>query len=180
MERRKLHLDDATHVAAELDRLRRVGYQSTGNWTLGQICQHLSAYLKGSLDGFDCAFGWATRCCAGRVVLTRMLTQHKHPSGLKCPQALLPGPADQCPDAIEIENYLDLFQRRFPFHTGAFHPSPTLGELDKDQWLAYHLIHAEHHLACLMPATEMAITTQGLVRAMVPPSNYVIRTPAMA
>ena len=49
--RRSLEFASLDHVMPEVDRLL-AGHTTTGNWSLGQICNHLNDSFRFSLDGF--------------------------------------------------------------------------------------------------------------------------------
>ncbi len=47
--RRTLGLDDLDQIMPEVERLLG-GYTTVGNWSLGQMCRHLGAILRASVD----------------------------------------------------------------------------------------------------------------------------------
>ena len=81
MDRRELDFSTYNDVIAELDSLQSTGYQQLGQWTLGQICRHLSYYLRGSLEGFVFKLPWVVRKFVGRPLLKRVLTTRHIPAG---------------------------------------------------------------------------------------------------
>ena len=51
-ERRNLSFSRLDEVMPDVDRLL-AGHRTVGNWSLGQICNHLAKGIQGSIDGFD-------------------------------------------------------------------------------------------------------------------------------
>jgi hypothetical protein len=56
--RHSLQFDNFDQVAQDLHLLQSQGYERGGNWTLGQICDHLAIFLRGSMDGFATRLPW--------------------------------------------------------------------------------------------------------------------------
>jgi len=148
MARQQLEFADLDRLAAELTRLRDTGYTPQGNWTLGQICDHLAIFFRGSLDGFSQRVPWLIRVTLGKLILRSIFKNRGMREGVKVPKSFLPGePGD---DAESVATLLELIDR-FRAHPGDYHPSPLFGHLSREQWTALHLIHAAHHLSFLTP-----------------------------
>ena len=55
-ERRQLRFDSLDDIAAEVERLAACrSIRAVGNWSSGQVLQHLALTMNNSIDGF--AFG---------------------------------------------------------------------------------------------------------------------------
>ena len=148
MARRQLTFSTYDDVIAELDRLSGGGYQQVGNWTLGQICRHLSYYLRGSLDGFDFMLPWPVRKLVGRALLKRLLAKEAIPDGARTiPQSVFEPDDD---DTGAVADAMSLLGR-LRDHRGELHPSPLFDHVTPEQWQHLHLIHAAHHLSFLVP-----------------------------
>jgi hypothetical protein len=149
MKRRPLDFRSEDEVIAELERLERGGYVRAGNWGLGEICQHLCIFIRGSLDGFTGPHPpWYIRMLAPLFV-RRMLKTRRMPEGVKIPAQFRPHPP--CDDKAEVEELKQLLIR-FRDHSGPLHPSPFGGDLGRDRCRQMHLIHCAHHLSFLHPA----------------------------
>lgn len=144
--RRDLQFSTFDQVAADVTELETLGYKRCGNWTLGQICDHLSVFLRGSLDGFSWKIPWIFRVTIGRYFLRRILRQKKMAVGIRVPKVFLPG--EPAGDAESVKSFLQLLQR-YQDHTGPMAPSPLAGTLSPQEWDQLHLIHAAHHLSFL-------------------------------
>ena len=150
MTHRVLDLRSIDEVIAELDRLQASGYQREGNWSLGQICRHLSIFVQGSMDGFNGPrLPWYVRVMAPLFVWW-MRKKRRMPTGVRVPAAYAPG--DHADDAGEVALLKGLL-RRFELHQGPLHPSPFGGGIEPDECLDIHLIHCSHHLSFLQPNT---------------------------
>jgi hypothetical protein len=150
MKRRPLDFRTFDEVIADLDRLQG-GYRKGGNWSLGQVCNHLGLFVRGSLDGFSGPKPrWYIRLVAPAI--TRwMIKKRRMPEGVKIPRHLQP--AEGLDDAREVQELKDLLQR-FEKHHGPLHQSPFAGDASRETWREIHLIHCAHHLSFLYPADE--------------------------
>jgi hypothetical protein len=148
MERRKLDFRELEEVVADIEQLQSVDYLRAGNWTLGQICDHLAIFFRGSLDGFAERAPWVMRFFFGKPILWMILRNRGMMTGVKAPASFLP--ADTRNDALAARELIELIQR-FRDHDGDLQPSPLFGKLNRRQWTDLHLIHCAHHLSFLAP-----------------------------
>jgi hypothetical protein len=148
MERRRLAFTDFAEVNAELERLRDRGYQQAGKWDLAQTCDHLSYFIKDSLDGATYRVPWLLHVLFGRIALRRILSAQRMKTGVPTPQKPLPAPGG---DASAAVARLQRLIERLNAHQGDLHPSPFFGYLTPAQWRQLHLIHCAHHLGFLVP-----------------------------
>jgi hypothetical protein len=149
MQRRQLDFHDFDAVAAEVERLRRYGYARAGNWDLRQVCEHLTATMRMSLEGFSFQGPpWPLRVLIAPLLRWRFFKTRRMPAGYKGPEPLMPNPAGDENAAVRTFNEM-LARVRDP--GASFHPSPFLGKLTAEQWRQLHLIHAAHHLGFLVP-----------------------------
>ncbi len=144
-ERRRLVFGDADQVAAEVSRLRK-GYRKMGNWSLPQICQHLTK-----------AIGYSMNPAPDRKVesgfmqwlqVKAILAFGQIPAGVEAPQRIVP------PEETEesaVDDFLSMLQKLKDFR-GEFAPHPMLGRMKHGDFVKLHLIHCAHHLGFLTPA----------------------------
>lgn len=159
MQRRKLDFDRFEAVASDIHHLHDVGYTQLGTWDLSQVCDHLTRFMRMSLEGFPFRLPWVARALVGPVILKPMvLWMHWLPAGAKAPQPLMPARSPQEEPAVRT---LAEMLRRVRNHPGRFCPSPLFGRLSNSQWRRIHLIHASHHLGFLVPH-EVGLTEQEL------------------
>lgn len=145
---RDLRFEQYEQVADDIEHLLRSGYTPLGNWSLGQTCDHLDYYFRGSLDGYDVKFPWIMRVIVRSLFLKRILRERRMKYGLQTvAQSVPPGDTDDRAAAERVGASLQrLAEREAPLH-----PSPIFGELTNEQWRQLHLTHAAHHLRLLLP-----------------------------
>src|SRR5690349_6521631 len=106
MEPRQLDLKNFPEILAELDRLHQGGYQQAGQWDLAQISDHLTYFIKGSLDGQPYRVPWLLKFLFGRCVLRRILKKRKMKAGVFTPQK--PLPAAGADEAAAVARFKDV------------------------------------------------------------------------
>jgi hypothetical protein len=149
MPRRKIDFSGFDALIADVEALQTRGYQKLGNWSLEQCCDHLSAMMIASLEGFQkvkLPFLVHLAKPFGGLIRKRMLKTRSIPAGFKGPDAFLPGPA---PDPAAIEKFVALCRRVETCEK--FFASPLLGKMSAEEWRQVHLIHGAHHLSFLVP-----------------------------
>ncbi len=151
LHRRKLDFKNWPEVLADIDHLRRAGYDRAGNWDLSQIVEHIGEGPRTALRGKNHRAGWMIRKLLGPIVLRQILRQRRMKAGIKVPEWWLPGPTHDESAAINaFRADLSAFQQ---MTTDPF-PHPFFGTLTKQQWNDLALIHAAHHLSFLVPRDQ--------------------------
>lgn len=153
-ERREVRLGSLQDLRAEVERLaaaERAGtLRRTGNWSTGQIFEHLGKFMAMSLDGFppEATSPWWVRAFA-RLMKGHAVAGKPAPAGLKLPaEATFMLPRDVVP--LEEGEALLLKQVDRALNGERFaHPSPAFGPLTHEQWTSLHLGHAKLHLSFL-------------------------------
>jgi len=148
LHRRKLDFKSWPEVLADVDHLRRAGYDRAGNWDLSQIVEHVGEGLRTAQRGIDHRANWIIRKLLGPLILKRILSTRRMKAGIKVPQWWLPGPThDESAAVDQLRSEIASFEAM----TGAPHPHPFFGALTKRQWNELALVHAGHHLSFLVP-----------------------------
>jgi hypothetical protein len=133
---------------AKIEAAERAGtLRTTGNWTTGEILDHVAKTIDFSIDGFppEVRVAWPIRMFA-RLMKGRMTSGKTLPAGFKLPKesaAFLPKPGTSTADGLaRLRRALERLD------TGArcVHPSPAFGALTHDEWMRLHLGHAQLHL----------------------------------
>ena len=115
---------------------------------LAQVCDHLTYFMQGSLDGFTFRVPWLLKVLFGRFMLRRILKQRRMKAGIPTPQK--PPPPAGGDEAAAVAQFRQVVER-FQAHQGELRPSPFFGHLTPQQWRDLHLIHCAHHLGFLAP-----------------------------
>ena len=138
-------LDD---LQAELDRIReaheRGALRTTGNWSIGQILQHLATAWKMGLDGVDFKAPLLLRAVC--MPLRNRLAHKPTPRGIR-----LRGKSKSLEPQAEVafENgWADLERTLARVRHGERldKPSALFGRMSHEQWMAMDLNHSAMHL----------------------------------
>jgi hypothetical protein len=143
-ERRTLKFADADAVAAEVRRLG-AGYTQAGNWSLPQVCWHLSKAIR-----FSMRPGPHPRVKTGVmqwVQLKAILAVGRIPAGVHAPDRITP--ANDTPESA-VDEFFGTLEEMKQFN-GEFAPHPMLGNVRHGSFVRLHLIHCAHHLGFLSP-----------------------------
>lgn len=148
--RRALTFATLDQVMPDVDRLLP-GHSTVGNWSLGQICNHLSSAVTASVEGIAFKAPWLLRKTVAPIVLKRMLRTGRMPEGVKLPEHFWPKPGV---DARAEAEALRAAIRLFAAHAGPVADHPFFGRMDRDRWDQLHRIHCAHHLSFVLPAAS--------------------------
>ncbi|MHC4102643.1 MAG: DUF1569 domain-containing protein [Planctomycetota bacterium] len=124
--------------------------RTTGNWSGGQIVQHVAMLINLSIDGFPAPRLALPMRILGRLVRKRALVNSMS-AGIRFPRKwafLAPDGAITWEDAVEYMN--ETMSRLGTDRMTA--PSPILGKLSHEQWEQLHCRHAEMHFSFMHPA----------------------------
>lgn len=147
-ERRALRFARLDEVMPDVDRLL-AGHTTVGNWSLGQICNHLAATLRVAMDPPK-KMPWIVRRTLGPILLRHFLRRDSLPAGFKAPAMLVPKPGlDARAEAEALRATFRLFQERIPdeFDHAFF------GKVRKTEFARLQCLHCAHHLSFAIPTT---------------------------
>jgi len=143
--RRTISYATLQEIADDAVRLHAAGAPTTGNWSQGQIYDHLARLMDGSLDGFDFTVAWPLRVIAKFFFKPRIFSKGM-PAGFqlkgKAGKALLPDPEAEQAGLNHLLHAIQRLQNETQRH-----PSPVLGELTREEWDLLHRRHAELHMS---------------------------------
>jgi hypothetical protein len=147
--RRKLRFANFDEVLADVRLLAAQPTRQLGNWSLGQVCQHLGTAMERSARD-DQLFRvplWLR--VVGRLVRRRAL-ENGLPTGFKLPPD---GAAKFVPPPVSVEEGLATLERGIIALSQTSHraPHPVLGAMNVGEWDLFHLRHAELHLSFIVP-----------------------------
>jgi hypothetical protein len=144
---RTLAFVSLNEVMPEVDRLVD-RHRTVGNWSLAQICNHLSGFIILSVDGFPKLAPWILRKTVGPLVCQRILKTGRIPTGIKTPKEFEPKPGLDAQAEVEA---LRAAIQVFSAHPGPFATHLFFGSLTRSQWERLHAIHSAHHLSFALP-----------------------------
>lgn len=146
--RRKLDYGSFEELLADADRIASGGSKTLGNWSPGQVFQHLALACNGSIDGLNMSFPWPLRMM-GKLFKNKLKTMSM-PPGFKLPadgaKAVLPAPTSTADGLAALHAAVARLQSD-PHRA----KHPMLGDLTKDEWDKIHLKHANLHMSFLVP-----------------------------
>ncbi len=146
-ERRKVTISTLDQVMPEIDRLME-GHETVGNWTLGQVCNHLAATFVYSIEGFPGQAPWLLRVTLGKIIWKKIRRERGMKAGIKVPERYQPKPdLDARAEAEALRAAVDLYAR----HTDGMAIHPMFGPIGRDGWTELHCIHCAHHLSFVLP-----------------------------
>lgn len=153
--RRDLTFGSLDEVLADLDRLEQAdragALRALGNWSPGQVFDHLAILFEKSIDGFDFTSPLPVRMVA-LLFKKRVIRGGRIPAGHSlrgAALALLPR-EDVSFDAGASR--LRAAISRVKEGARMTQPSPAFGAMRHEDWMTLHLKHCELHLSFLIPA----------------------------
>lgn len=147
--RRKLYFDSVDDIYRNAEKLAAGPHAQLGNWSLGEVCDHLVKSLDSATDDNQFRPNLLLRTI-GPLLRNRMVSQPMSP-GFRMPVGMQPffmPSADSSVDeslprlkiAVDRFKAADLPDR-----------SPTFGKMSRDDWHNFHCRHAEMHLSFIVP-----------------------------
>jgi hypothetical protein len=146
--RRELSFKNLQEIMPDVDRLMDGGYTTVGNWTLGQMCNHLALAMRCTVEGFTVPVPWHVRNILGRIARWQILRTRSMGAGHQGPAALMP--KSGLDDRAEVEA-LRATMKMYTAAPGPLRPHPFLGALSRPQWDEFHCIHSALHLSFALP-----------------------------
>jgi hypothetical protein len=148
--RRQLHFHSLDDILAEVERLassREI--RTLGNWSAGQIFQHLATVMNKSIDGFDHPLPGVVRVVLRLLFKQRFLTKPME-AGFKLPSKAA---TELIPSSTSLDEGLQSIRQaisRLRSETKRA-PNAAVGPLTVEEWNQLHCRHAELHLGFLIP-----------------------------
>lgn len=154
--RRKLNFADFSQLLADAEHVANTPCQTLGNWSVGQILDHLAVAANGPFDGYGgFQAPWWLRKLIIPFIKNNILTKPMSP-GFQLPKktaTLLPEPGS---DPLEAYARLQTALARFATETPRY-AHPAFGTLAFQEWVALTLRHSEMHLSFVIPAETAAV-----------------------
>ncbi len=146
--RRPLRFNSHREVLDEVRSLSGRPVKQLGNWSLGQICQHLAVATNSAIDGAAFRPPLFVRLFAP-LMKKRFMKGPMNP-GFQLPKngaAMIPGPTETAEGIAALERAIERLGRE-PTRK----PHGAFGPMTAEEWDQILLRHAEMHLSFIVPA----------------------------
>jgi hypothetical protein len=143
--RRRLRYNSLDEVIADAERAVAANSATTGNWSLGQIIEHLATAHDKMIDGFGFTAPWPMQTLGHLFFKKRLLTKGMTPGFKLNPKAaaiLVPGETDA---SAALEHLRKSTQRLKTEEKRS--PHPFLGAMSVEEYDQLCLRHAELHMS---------------------------------
>lgn len=152
-ERRDVEYSTLEELRLDAEAIAAGPYDTVGQWSYGQILDHLAKAVHCSIDGFPFRAPWWMRLAAPLVKNSVLTTKMK--SGWKLPKSAdpyLPNPDASVEDALaSLVKGIDRLGTENPEA-----PHPVFGKLAREEWIQLHIRHAELHMSFVVPTDQPA------------------------
>ena len=146
--RRSVRYSTLSDIVQDAEQLLS-SHHTVGNWTFGQICQHLAKTMNCSFDGFGFTAPWFARWVIAPFIKNSVLIKPMRP-GFKLPErgsALLPDESVASDVGLQqLKSAVERFSHEAPTA-----PHPFLGQMASEEVVQLQLRHAELHLSSIVP-----------------------------
>ena len=146
--RREVHYASFEEVQADAERLAAGPVRLLGNWTYGQILEHLGKGMEMAIDGFNAIAPWYIRLIAGMFLKRRFLTRAMA-AGFQLPKQMI----HLLPAETSVADGLDHLRhaiRRIKTE-GSRSPHPVFRRLTREESDQLQLRHCELHMSFVLP-----------------------------
>ena len=151
-KRRKIRYSNFEEMLEDAQRLTAADAETVGNWTKGQIFEHLARAIDFTLDGFDdFRVPWFTRTVAS-LFLKKWFMTRGLPAGFRLKNQ---DAQKLVPDAIETSAALHHLQQAVHRLRQTSHrcPHPVFGSLTQAESDQLQLRHTELHMSFIAEPT---------------------------
>ena len=151
MPRRRLCFHNLHEALDDARQLAERGYERGGQWSLGQVLDHLNKTLRMSTQTVDFGMPRWVRPFFKWFLMGRMKSGESHAISFraKAPPSLTP------PQEVEVAPALAEFAelvQQIESPDAQFAPvHPILGQVTAEEWRCMQRWHAAHHLSFLTP-----------------------------
>lgn len=147
--RRTVRFSVLSEILDDVDQVLSGTYITVGQWTAGEILEHLALAIDGAFDGMQFKAPWFARTFIAPFRKNSLLTSRMK-AGFKLPKGardLMPAPDIDLETAAEhLRRAVGRFSSELPRH-----PHPFLGKMTREEWVMLTLRHCELHLSFIVP-----------------------------
>ncbi len=147
--RRKVHYASLGELLADAQRCTSGNVRTLGNWSPGQIYEHLARSMDASIDGFDFSMPAPVRWLMALLMKKKFLYKTL-PAGFKSTAEFIPEETSNEAGFAILEIAIE---RQKSDTSRVMHPG--FGNLSCEEWEAFNLRHAEMHMSFLIPDAQV-------------------------
>lgn len=141
--RRSVRYESLDDLLVDARGLTTSNCETLGNWSPGQIYEHLAMSLDSSIDGFDFSMPAPVRWIMSLLFKRKFLAKDL-PAGFKSTEKFIPPATSVEQGLASLEKAIERQE-----HELTRVPHPAFGNLSRDEWSDFHLRHAEMHMSFL-------------------------------
>lgn len=151
----ELYFDCLSDAIADVDQLHREGWSRAGNWSLGQILDHLNITLRFSFGDIPFYLPMPIRPIV-KLVFWPTIVKGK-PIRLRgvAPKKLQP--RSEPDESAFVQEFTELVKKHFAPNVEFAPIHPVFGRLARQDWLLVQKWHVTHHLSFMVPSTERTV-----------------------
>ncbi len=142
--RREVRYASLDELLADAQRLSSTEVRELGNWSRGQIYEHLARSLDSSIDGAGFSLPAPVRWLMS-LLMKRKFLNKELPAGFKSTDDFIPDETSVEAGLASLERAVAR-QKREPQRV----MHPAFGNISRDEWNDFHLRHAEMHMSFLL------------------------------
>lgn len=146
--RRQLRFSSYEDLLADVHAMNAQPSRHLGNWSLGQICEHLAKAIEYAVDGAPFKAPWVLRA-VGPLIKKRIITRPMKP-GFRLPKSAneyLPVNPDAAIGIARLEQAIARYRA-----AEQVQPHAIFGPMTREQFDQLTFRHAEMHLSFVVPA----------------------------
>ncbi len=127
-------------------------HHTVGNWSFGQICQHLAKTMTASIDGFGFQAPWFARWLIAPFIKNSLLIKPMR-AGFQLPKNATSIIPDSTVAPEEGLRQLKAAVERLSHETPTA-PHPFLGKMASEEVMQLHLRHSELHMSFILEGSN--------------------------
>lgn len=143
--RRTVQYDSLDDLYADAQRLAGADTRALGNWSQGQIYEHLARALDSSIDGIRISMPAPVRWAMSMFFKRRFLKKAIPPGFTAPAKQLIPEETSVEDGLASLQTAIER-QKAEPLRA----PHPVFGNIGRDGWDDFNLRHAEMHMSFLV------------------------------
>ena len=142
--RRKVRYESLDELLADAKQLSESDIRTLGNWSQGQIYEHLAWSLGASIDGAGFSFPPPVRWLM-TLLMKRKFLKQTLPAGFKATGQFIPEETAVEEGLVSLEKAISRQKQE-----SKRAPHPAFGDIGREGWNDFNLRHSEMHMSFLV------------------------------